>query len=102
MYKVPSFSPEDPVNRFEFELPRRKWWHFRTKFSLPKLQYIPLEVMREAAKAPAVEQAQQIIRLLGDPATARAIGRLNQPEMGAFMNQWVQESAVGLGESTAS
>lgn len=102
MFEIPNFSPRDPENRFEFRVPRRRWWQFRTAYSIPKLQYVPLETMRKAREADKPLQLAEICRVIGEPAAARAIHRLNQPEIAHLERAWLEASAVGLGESAAS
>ncbi len=102
LFIVPNYDPRDDVNRFSFEVPRRHWWHFRTKFSLPFLQYVPLAVMRKAKADDKPLQLQEVAKLIGERAAARAIDRLNLNEIGALEKAWLEASAVGLGELAAS
>jgi len=102
MFIVPNYDPRDEINRFPFVVPRRKWWHVRTKFSIPFLQYVPLGVMRKAKDEDKPLQLQYIAALIGEPAAARAINRLNLNEIGALEKAWLEASAVGLGELAAS
>lgn len=83
-------------------MPKRHWWQFRTRFSLPFLQYVPLAVMRKVKADDKPLQLQNIADLIGEPAAARAIGRLNLNEIGALEKAWLDASAVGLGELVAS
>lgn len=102
VYKVPNLSPADRVNRFEFEVPRRHWWQFRTTFSIPFLQFVPIELIKEHRKADKPLQMTEIAKAIGEPAAARAILRLNLPELAQLEHAWLEESAVGLGELSAS
>lgn len=102
MFEIPNYSPKDPLNRFQFKAPKRKLWHLRTVFSIPLLQYVPLETMRKAREADAPLQLAEIARVIGEPAAAKAIMRLNQPEIKALERAWLEASAVGLGELAAS
>lgn len=102
MFEVPNYDPRDSVNRFEFTVPKRRWWQFRTKFSLPFLHYVPLAVMRKVKSEDKPLQLQEIAKLIGEPAAARAIDRLNLSEIGALERAWLDSSAVGLGELAAS
>lgn len=102
MFTVPNFDPRDDVNRFAFTVPKRRWWQFRTRFSLPFLQYVPLAVMRKVKAEDKPLQLQEIAHLIGEPAAARAINRLNLNEIGTLEKAWLEASAVGLGELAAS
>ena len=102
MYKVPNFSPKDPVNRFPFEVPRRHWWQFRTSYSIPLLHFVPLDIMQKAREVDKPLQLFEICRVIGEPKAAKAIRRLNQPEIGHLERAWLEASAVGLGEFAAS
>jgi hypothetical protein len=102
MFKIPNYSPNDPVNRFEFEAPRRHWWQLRRKFSIPMLHYVPLDIMRKARGVDKPLQLQEIAKLIGEPAAARAIARLNQPEINALERAWMEATRVSLGELAAS
>lgn len=101
MFQVPNYDPKDSVNRFAFTVPRRWPWQ-RSKFSFPFLQFVPLEVMREAKSAEKPLQLVEILNLIREPAAAKAVTRLNQPEVAALEHAWLEASAVGLGESSAS
>lgn len=101
MFEVPNYDPKVSVNRFSFAVPRRWFWQRRV-YSFPKLQFIPLDVMREAKKADKPLQLVEILNLIGERDAARAIGRLNQPEIRALEVAWLESAAVGLGESSAS
>ena len=102
MFTVPNYDPQDAVNRFQFTVPKRHWWQFRTTYSLPFLQYVPIGVMRKAKSEDKPLQLQEIAKLIGEPAAARAIDRLNQYEIGALEKAWLEASVVGLGELAAS
>lgn len=102
MFQIPNYDPRHKINRFEFKAPRRRLWHFRSVFSIPLLQYVPLETMRKARSADAPLQLAEVARVIGEPAAARAIMRLNQPEIKALERAWLEASAVGLGELAAS
>lgn len=102
MFTVPNYDPKDAVNRFPFTVPRRHWWQLRTKFSLPFLQYVPLSVMRKVKADDKPLQLREVAKLIGEPAAARAIDRLNLNEIGALEKAWLDASAVGLGELAAS
>lgn len=102
MFQVPNFDPKDAGNRFSFEVPRRRWWHWRTTFSVPRLHFVPLFLIREAAKADKPLQMYEVCTRLGERAAARAVARLNQPEIASLEKAWLDDSAVGLGELAAS
>lgn len=99
MFKVPDKDPKSRSNRFFFKVPR-KW--FRATYSLPYLQFVPLGVMAEARQVDKPLQLQKIAVLLGENAAARAIGRLNQPEIRALEAAWLEGSGIDLGELIAS
>lgn len=99
MFKVPDNDPKSRSNRFFFKVPR-KW--FRATYSLPYLQYVPLDVMKEARGADRPLQLQEIAVMLGETAAAKAIGRLNQHEIAALEVGWMEWSGIDLGELTAS
>lgn len=101
MFAVPNYSPKSSVNRFKFAVPRRWFWQRRV-YSFPLLQFVPLDVMREAKKADKPLQLVEILNLINERAAARAVLRLNQPEVAALEHGWLEASAVGLGESSAS
>lgn len=101
MFQVPNYDPKASVNRFSFTVPRRWFWQ-RSVFSFPFLQFVPLEVMKAAKKADKPMQLVEILNLIQEPAAARAVTRLNQPEIAALEHAWLEASAVGLGESSAS
>jgi hypothetical protein len=44
----------------------------------------------------------EVARAIGEPAAARAILRLNLPELSQLEHAWLDASAVGLGELSAS
>lgn len=102
MYKIPNYDPKSSINRFPFEAPKRRWWQLRRRYSIPLLQFVPLEVMREAKKSDKPLQLVEILTLIGETASAKAVGRLNQPEIAHLEHAWLEASAVGLGESSAS
>ena len=101
MFHVPNYDPQASVNRFSFTVPRRWLWQRRV-FSFPKLQFVPLEVMKAARDADKPMQLVEILNLINEPAAAKAVTRLNQPEIAALENAWLEASVVGLGESSAS
>lgn len=101
MFQIPNYDPHSGENRFRFTLPRR-WWFHRRHYSIPYLQYVPLHVMQEARKSDAPVQLQDICKAVGERAAARAVARLNQPEIAALSQAWFEASAVSLGESVAS
>lgn len=101
MFHVPNYDPKASVNRFSFVAPRRWLWQ-RKVYSFPLLQFVPLEVMKAAKEADKPMQLAEILILIQEPAAARAVLRLNQPEIRALETAWLNASAVGLGESSAS
>lgn len=101
MFHVPNYDPQASVNRFSFTVPRRWFWQRRV-FSFPFLQFVPLEVMKAAKAAEAPLQLVEILNLINEPTAAKAVGRLNQPEINALEHAWLEGSAVGLGELSAS
>lgn len=101
MFQIPNHDPKDRINRFFFRVPRRRIWH-RREYSIPYLHYVPLDVMREARKADKPMQMHDVCVAIGEKAAARAIGRLNQPEIRALEVAWLEGSMVTLGESAAS
>lgn len=102
MFQIPNYDPRDKANRFEFKVPRRKWWQFRSTYSLPLMQFVPLNVMKKAREVDKPLQLSEIALLIEEPAAARAIWRCNQPEVKALEQAWLEASAVGLGELLAS
>ena len=101
-FQIPNYSPRDKENRFEFRVPRHRWWNLRRKYSLPLMQFVSLATMEKAKSAEKPLQLSEIARMLDEPAAARAIWRLNQPEIQALERAWLEASAVGLGELLAS
>lgn len=99
MLEITNRDPKSAANRFHFRVPRR--W-FRSHYSLPFLQYVPLDVMKQARSSDKPMQLQEIAELIGEPRTAKAIGRLNQLEIAELEIGWLEESGVDLGELRAS
>jgi hypothetical protein len=99
MFKVPDKDPKSRANRFFFKVPR-KW--FRSTYSLPFLQFVPIAVFREAQKENATLQMQAIAEAMGEHAAAKAIGRLNPLEIAALEKGWLDGSGIDLGELVAS
>jgi hypothetical protein len=101
MFQITNFDPKSAENRFEFQVPRRRPWH-RPVESIPFLQYVPIAVMKRARDADKPMQLVEICELLGERRAAKAIRRLNQPEIAQLEKAWLDASVVGLGELTAS
>jgi hypothetical protein len=99
MFQIPDKDPKSKVNRFHFKVPR-KW--FRSTYSLPYLQFVPLDVMKQARQVDKPLQLQEIAALLGEVKAAKAIGRLNQREIAALEAGWLEGSGLDLGELIAS
>ena len=89
MFKVPNMDPKARANRFRFQVPRRHWWESGWS-SLPFLHFVPLDVMSEARKVAPAEQLQRILELMGEDAAAKAVGRLNQPEVAVLTGRWTE------------
>lgn len=101
MFHVPNFDPKASANRFSFTVPRRWLWQ-RKVFSFPMLQFVPLDVMVAAKTADKPLQLVEILNLIGEREAAKAVMRLNQPEIAVLEQGWLKASGVSLGESFAS
>lgn len=93
MFVVPVPLIDAPENRFFFG-PTGK------EFSIPKLGYVPLDVMDEFGEDISI---RAVAKVLGSEGSSEAIGKLGGIQIGELTKAWLEESkGVTPGESSAS